>query len=506
MASETPGSAVSVVGQGSVLGKSSLHMVGYMGKNPESYTPITDGSCPACKAKGQIQSLRTYRISFTQSIFLCANPQCIYPLGYTPLDNIIANTADLKKRQSPPKPRKRSILEAAISPKTSVKKYRSDASVCGESISVPQNGSYKFLHGSMTSTCNISSPLVQNSYEGRDLQEQNVMENSSSGISGLQVNYSSPSSCNVPHGEISSVLLQEDHTGFQEGAAPNKVMEMTDSLNRSSATLQNGHSRLLETAKNPLYMFSSPSKILMVSGENNTGQCSGFEKLSRDPGLSKNEPNVLLALSDKGESKLSTLTDHLQNIQPEHVEENSSMEMSTSLCSGSFGNDSSNMSVEAAPVPDCIGIQTLVAAQDSQEKVCDVMLSNNLLQDTQGDNILVKVSTSLCNESAVKDTSNVSMAGEIIAQLLLLQDSQEKMCDVSLSNDLSKSIQPQPEHHVNEGMAMETSKSNTAATMKDNNNESPARAPLPDVKSFLPIQDSTDISYPNGFLKGVQPE
>ncbi|XP_068037272.1 SUMO-specific isopeptidase USPL1 isoform X2 [Anomalospiza imberbis] len=48
--------------------------------------------CPVCKEKGQIQGLRTYRLNFQESIFLCENPQCIYPLGYKPLNSIITST------------------------------------------------------------------------------------------------------------------------------------------------------------------------------------------------------------------------------------------------------------------------------------------------------------------------------------------------------------------------------------------------------------------------------
>lgn len=54
--------------------------------------------CPVCKEKGQIQVLRTYRINFQESIFLCENPQCIYPLGYKPLNSIITS-ADSENHQ-----------------------------------------------------------------------------------------------------------------------------------------------------------------------------------------------------------------------------------------------------------------------------------------------------------------------------------------------------------------------------------------------------------------------
>ncbi|KYO26381.1 SUMO-specific isopeptidase USPL1 isoform B [Alligator mississippiensis] len=60
----------------------------------------SDKYCPACKEKGQIRGLRTYRINFQESIFLCENPQCIYPLGYKPLDSVIM-TCDSANHQTP---------------------------------------------------------------------------------------------------------------------------------------------------------------------------------------------------------------------------------------------------------------------------------------------------------------------------------------------------------------------------------------------------------------------
>uniref|UniRef100_A0A6J0TB09 SUMO-specific isopeptidase USPL1 isoform X2 n=1 Tax=Pogona vitticeps TaxID=103695 RepID=A0A6J0TB09_9SAUR len=71
------------------IGASAFHMVGYLGKDHNSVQVISDGCCLACKKKGLIQRLRTYRISFEESIFLCENPECIYPLGSEPLSNIV---------------------------------------------------------------------------------------------------------------------------------------------------------------------------------------------------------------------------------------------------------------------------------------------------------------------------------------------------------------------------------------------------------------------------------
>ncbi|NXT68029.1 USPL1 isopeptidase, partial [Chaetops frenatus] len=81
-----------VIGEGTGIGKSTLHMVGYLGKNCNPVETTAHEYCPVCKEKGQIQGLRTYRLNFQESVFLCENPQCIYPLGYKPLNSIITST------------------------------------------------------------------------------------------------------------------------------------------------------------------------------------------------------------------------------------------------------------------------------------------------------------------------------------------------------------------------------------------------------------------------------
>nr|XP_023960941.1 SUMO-specific isopeptidase USPL1 isoform X1 [Chrysemys picta bellii]XP_023960952.1 SUMO-specific isopeptidase USPL1 isoform X1 [Chrysemys picta bellii]XP_042698768.1 SUMO-specific isopeptidase USPL1 isoform X1 [Chrysemys picta bellii]XP_042698769.1 SUMO-specific isopeptidase USPL1 isoform X1 [Chrysemys picta bellii]XP_042698770.1 SUMO-specific isopeptidase USPL1 isoform X1 [Chrysemys picta bellii] len=116
MDSQKTGNGLQVIGQGTGIGISALHMVGYSGKNCNSAEVTSDECCPACKEKGQIQALRTYRISFQESIFLCENPQCIYPLGYKPLNSIII-PAESENHQTRCTQRKRKIFE--ISPSAS---------------------------------------------------------------------------------------------------------------------------------------------------------------------------------------------------------------------------------------------------------------------------------------------------------------------------------------------------------------------------------------------------
>ncbi|NXL52969.1 USPL1 isopeptidase, partial [Podilymbus podiceps] len=103
-----------VIGEGTGIGKSTLHMVGYLGKNCNPVETTAHEYCPVCKEKGQTQVLRTYRINFQESIFLCENPQCIYPLGYKPLNSIIA-PADSENAQVPSTHKKRKLCDISDS-------------------------------------------------------------------------------------------------------------------------------------------------------------------------------------------------------------------------------------------------------------------------------------------------------------------------------------------------------------------------------------------------------
>ncbi|NXU53975.1 USPL1 isopeptidase, partial [Turnix velox] len=101
-----------VIGEGTGIGKSTLHMVGYLGKNSNSVE--LREYCPVCKEKGVVQVLRTYRINFEESILLCENPQCIYPLGSKPLSSIITS-ADSENLCVPPTHKKRKLCDTSDS-------------------------------------------------------------------------------------------------------------------------------------------------------------------------------------------------------------------------------------------------------------------------------------------------------------------------------------------------------------------------------------------------------
>ncbi|XP_015707499.1 SUMO-specific isopeptidase USPL1 isoform X2 [Coturnix japonica] len=119
------------------------------------HTPVEKTSpdyCPVCKEKGQVQVLRTYRINFQESIYLCENPQCIYPLGYKPFNSIIIS-ADSENLQVPSNDKKRKLCDTNdLSPiESNPKQARTNKKVeqtintdpvvknCGDSLSIPQS-------------------------------------------------------------------------------------------------------------------------------------------------------------------------------------------------------------------------------------------------------------------------------------------------------------------------------------------------------------------------------
>ncbi|XP_072899943.1 SUMO-specific isopeptidase USPL1 [Hemitrygon akajei] len=80
-------------GAGTDINMSSIHTVGYLGKFSHSTSLDLQEYCPVCAANGKSRALRTYCISFEESILLCENPQCFFPLGCKPLNEILLASA-----------------------------------------------------------------------------------------------------------------------------------------------------------------------------------------------------------------------------------------------------------------------------------------------------------------------------------------------------------------------------------------------------------------------------
>ncbi|XP_051882216.1 SUMO-specific isopeptidase USPL1 [Pristis pectinata] len=79
-------------GPGTDINVSSIHTVGYLGKFSQSTLLDLQEYCPVCAADGKRQALRRYCISFEESILLCENPQCFFPLGCKPLNEILISS------------------------------------------------------------------------------------------------------------------------------------------------------------------------------------------------------------------------------------------------------------------------------------------------------------------------------------------------------------------------------------------------------------------------------
>ncbi|KAM6100228.1 SUMO-specific isopeptidase USPL1 isoform 2-T4 [Theristicus caerulescens] len=132
--------------------------------------------CPVCKEKGQIQVLRTYRINFQESIFLCENPQCIYPLGYKPLTSIITS-ADSENHQVPSTHKKRKLCDISdfSSVESHPKKARTNNVVNVEhttnrdpivkcqqnSLCIPKSSLHDVLQNDQQKTSNNGEPCIQ---------------------------------------------------------------------------------------------------------------------------------------------------------------------------------------------------------------------------------------------------------------------------------------------------------------------------------------------------------
>ncbi|XP_077015079.1 SUMO-specific isopeptidase USPL1 isoform X3 [Tamandua tetradactyla] len=108
--------------------------------NYDSTKVTSDEYCPSCREKGKLKALKTYRISFQESIFLCEDLQCIYPLGFKSLNNLIS--PDLEDSHTPNKPQKRKILETSYkdSPLLAHSKKTRNHIVGEQTLNSKQNG------------------------------------------------------------------------------------------------------------------------------------------------------------------------------------------------------------------------------------------------------------------------------------------------------------------------------------------------------------------------------
>ncbi|XP_026076090.1 SUMO-specific isopeptidase USPL1-like isoform X1 [Carassius auratus] len=77
-------------GEGTGIGTPTPAVAGYLGKCEEKNgTP--PGNCPWCLTKGQKNALRFYAVNLEESVMLCTNPPCLYPLVSRSLEDVRAS-------------------------------------------------------------------------------------------------------------------------------------------------------------------------------------------------------------------------------------------------------------------------------------------------------------------------------------------------------------------------------------------------------------------------------
>ncbi|XP_077360835.1 SUMO-specific isopeptidase USPL1 [Festucalex cinctus] len=81
--------AVEMPGEDAGSGARASPPVGYLGKVQERAASLD--CCPWCASKGLRSSLRSYSLNLHESITLCTEPQCLFPLVSRPLEDVLAS-------------------------------------------------------------------------------------------------------------------------------------------------------------------------------------------------------------------------------------------------------------------------------------------------------------------------------------------------------------------------------------------------------------------------------
>ncbi|XP_037604242.1 SUMO-specific isopeptidase USPL1 isoform X3 [Sebastes umbrosus] len=87
-------SGLPMTGEDTGLGALASPLAGYLGKVQERAASLE--YCPWCISKGLTYALRSYHINLQESITLCTNPQCLFPLVSQPLEDVLAGLNPVK--------------------------------------------------------------------------------------------------------------------------------------------------------------------------------------------------------------------------------------------------------------------------------------------------------------------------------------------------------------------------------------------------------------------------
>ncbi|XP_056322428.1 SUMO-specific isopeptidase USPL1 [Danio aesculapii] len=100
-------------GEGTGIGAPTPALAGFLGKSEDRNA--SPGNCPWCLAKGQTNALRFYAVNLKETVLLCTNPVCLYPLVSRSLEEVraslskggckrsISSLPDISDESCPPK-------------------------------------------------------------------------------------------------------------------------------------------------------------------------------------------------------------------------------------------------------------------------------------------------------------------------------------------------------------------------------------------------------------------
>ncbi|XP_022052748.1 SUMO-specific isopeptidase USPL1 isoform X2 [Acanthochromis polyacanthus] len=259
-------SCLPMTGEDTGLGALASPLAGYLGKVQERAASLEH--CPWCTSKGLTFALRSYRINLQESITLCTNPQCLFPLVTQSLEDVLASL-DPVEPAAGNKRKNASSLETEELIKPSVKRLRSSEpqdlgpqSIADTPVNPAERGTVNTVtngqhaapkaDGEQVNGYHKECPLAETtgceSLQGKDVA---LEKNPDGGADGL-----APPTWSASVGHTSDVLLTADgsdpalspHCGalgksesdLRQGRSPPEVLNRCSRLSSNQSNLTNG--------------------------------------------------------------------------------------------------------------------------------------------------------------------------------------------------------------------------------------------------------------------------
>ncbi|XP_008275563.1 SUMO-specific isopeptidase USPL1 isoform X2 [Stegastes partitus] len=260
-------SCLPMTGEDTGLGALASPLAGYLGKVQGRAASLE--CCPWCTSKGLTYALRSYRINLQESITLCTNPQCLFPLVTRSLEDVLASldpvepTAGNKRKNA-------STLENEELIKPSVKRLRSSKlddlgpqSITDSPISPAERGTVNTVTNGHHAAPETDGQKV-NGYHSlcpvaettgcESLQDKNIALKKDP-ADAAYADGLAPPTCSTSVGHPSNVLLTADgndpvlspHCGalgisendFRQGRSSPEVLNRCNSLSSNQSFLSN---------------------------------------------------------------------------------------------------------------------------------------------------------------------------------------------------------------------------------------------------------------------------